>query len=299
LVIMAIRKMTTSRITDSRWYKNVSGSDIGYVPIVYPTAIDFLVIAGGGAGGGDQNYYMNTGGGGAGGYRTSVGTTGGGGTTETALTRTLTSYTITVGAGGAGAYNGSGTQGSSSVFGTITTVGGGYGAAGNNVPGGAGGSGGGGGNYYSLSPAGGAGTANQGFRAENGNGQAGGGAGGVSVDWNTPGIGIASTITGTSVNRAGGGKGSPSGNERTGKTIWGGGGNNYNDKTGTANTGSGGGAKSNSQENSGNGGSGVVILRYSATSSPLVVGAGLTYTDSIVGSNRVYVFTAGTGTITW
>ena len=296
---MAIRKMTTSRITDSRWYKNVSGSDIGYVPIVYPAAIDFLVIAGGGGGGGDQNFDPSTGGGGAGGYRTSVGTSGGGASAESAFTRTLTSYTITVGAGGANAFNSSGTQGNSSVFGTITTVGGGFGARGNNTGGGTGGSGGGGATYYSANPTGGAGTANQGFRAENGSGQAGGGAGGVSVDWNTPGIGIYSDITGTSVPRAGGGKGSPSFNQRTGRTVYGGGGNNYNPKDGVENTGSGGGAKSNSQENSGNGGSGVVILRYSATSSPLVVGAGLTYTDSIVGSNRVYVFTAGTGTITW
>ena len=62
-----------------------------------PLVANYLVVAGGGAGGGG-----NGGGGGAGGLRSTVTNTGGGGTLETALTLTVsTSYTVTVGAGGA------------------------------------------------------------------------------------------------------------------------------------------------------------------------------------------------------
>jgi hypothetical protein len=48
----------------------------------------------------------------------------------------------------------------------------------------------------------------------------------------------------------------------------------------------------------GAGGSGVVILRYSATLS-IGGGAGLTFTTSTVGSDKVTVFTAGTGNISF
>ena len=60
--------------------------------------VDFLVVAGGGSGGG-----IYGGGGGAGGLRTSYGSNSGGGqSAETALTIDEgTSYTVTVGAGGA------------------------------------------------------------------------------------------------------------------------------------------------------------------------------------------------------
>jgi len=83
---------------------------------------DFLVIAGGGGGGG-------FGGAGAGGYRTSAGTSGGGASAESQLTLSYgTSYTVTVGAGGAGVIGGgSGASGSNSVFSSITSTGGGFG----------------------------------------------------------------------------------------------------------------------------------------------------------------------------
>jgi hypothetical protein len=50
------------------------------------------------------------------------------------------------------------------------------------------------------------------------------------------------------------------------------------------------------------GGSGVVIIAYSTSFSPLAsIGAGLTYTvDTTTRSGfRVYTFTAGTGTVTF
>jgi len=107
--------------------------------------VDYLVVAGGGGGGGDGG-----GGGGAGGFRMSNSTC-----MPAPLTSPLasscglpvsgTTYPITVGGGGtAGLYTppSSGTNGSNSVFSTITSAGGGYGST-FSVNGGNGGSGGG------------------------------------------------------------------------------------------------------------------------------------------------------------
>jgi hypothetical protein len=66
---------------------------------------------------------------------------------------------------------------------------------------------------------------------------------------------------------------------------------------GTTNRGNGGGTgDGNGQPFAG--GSGVVILRYSA-SYTIDVGAGLTASTNTVGSDKVTTFTAGTGTITF
>jgi hypothetical protein len=75
------------------------------------TTVEYLVIAGGGGGG-----FNRAGGGGAGGYRTnftssaptpSPKASGGGGSVESAFTATFgTAYTVTLGAGGAGATAG-------------------------------------------------------------------------------------------------------------------------------------------------------------------------------------------------
>jgi hypothetical protein len=273
-----------------------------------PDLIDYLVIAGGGGGGNDQPN-NGTGGGGAGGYRTSVGTSGRGSSAESTFAVASTNYTVTVGAGGpgiplgggdGGSGRGDGTQGSNSIFATITSIGGGYGAAGNNAGGGNGGSGGGGGTFFSTNPLGGSGTANQGYDAANGNGGGGAGAGGTSSS-HTPGIGIESSITGTAVKRAGGGRGSPDIYYQEPKTIWGGGGTNYQDQNGTANTGAGGGAGNGGKTigGSGNGGSGVVVLRYMSKFTKLKVGAGLTYSYTDNGTYKIYTFTAGTGNISW
>jgi hypothetical protein len=49
----------------------------------------------------------------------------------------------------------------------------------------------------------------------------------------------------------------------------------------------------------GNGGSGVVILRYVDTFADLSsIDVGLTYTKTITGGYKYYAFTAGTGTVT-
>jgi hypothetical protein len=276
---------------------------------------DFLVVAGGGGGAA----YHYAGGGGAGGYRSSYNSesSGGGASAETSLIfEPSIVYTITVGAGGAGGLGdgaGSATGSTSSISGsnitTISTVGGGYGGHGNtnNGNGGDGGSGGGG-VSTSEDTLGGSGTANQGYDGAIGQlggaeGSPGGGGGAGQVgqtgipspgNYNTTGgsggNGLASTITGSSIYRAGGGgAGSYEGTKGSGGL--GGGGAGARDlggtqaQSGTANTGGGGGGachQRNSTINGGSGGSGVVILRmptakytgtYTGAETPIVDGS--------------------------
>ena len=273
--------------------------------------VDYLVIAGGGAGGRGNSA---AGGGGAGGYRNSYNSeaSGGGASSETFLQLTAgTVYTITVGAGGAqntaGANHVGNSGAASSIVGSditdVTTVGGGGGAAstGNATGGGSGGGG------AWTAKTGGAGTANQGFKGGDAfaasnqwSGAGGGGAGAaganVTVGSNDSptdgGVGLASSITGSSVYRAGGGGGCA--DAGTGSSGGNGGGGNGGGsgnpvQAGTANTGGGGGAGPSTTP--GAGGSGVVILRmftsvYSGTTtgSPTVSQDGnktiLTYTSS-------------------
>jgi hypothetical protein len=232
---------------------------------------DYLVVAGGGGGNVDSS-----GGGGAGGLRSTVTATGGGGSLESALVLDLdTPYTVTVGAGGAYATNGS-----DSVFPTITSTGGGRGGgnAGTSpsyvgASGGSGGGGGGGGTPYG----GGTGTANQGFDGGAGNinppNYPGGGGGGAGATGVTPasgsanggagGNGVATSISGSSVSYGGGGGGN--GGVGTGGAGGTGGGGTGSDgptggTNGTANT--GGGAGGGSAANQKIGGSGIVIVRY-------------------------------------
>jgi hypothetical protein len=226
---------------------------------------DILVVAGGGAGG-----YDRAGGGGAGGYQYFVN-----------QTITTGSYTITVGAGGAGG-TGQGAIGGNSQFGSFTaSIGGGGG--GSYSSGSVGGSGGGAANNSVVS--GSAGTSGQGYAggssAASGtsyNAGGGGGAGGVganatSASGGNGGIGIANNITGVLTYYAGGGGGSRAfdgGAVGTSSGIGGLGGGGYagqvasqNGYAGIANTGGGGGGGANiNQGNGGNGGSGVVIVRY-------------------------------------
>jgi hypothetical protein len=282
-------------------------------PVVY--SVDFLAIAGGGGGGGSQ-----AGGGGAGGYRNSYSTetSGGGAGSETSLTLTLgVVYTITVGAGGAGGTATpelSGTSGSnSSISGTglatITSTGGGGGGKGGAAPanGISGGSGGGGGSSVGAQP-GGSGTANQGFNGGINNASApyyfGGGGGGAGEAGNTDGVatggdGLASSITGSSIQRGGGGSAGNRSNGPAADAGTGGGGtgavNTSTGGAGTVNTGGGGGggglvtSPSVIGGNGGSGGKGVVILRmptarYSGTTtgSPTV---GTDGTDTILTFN--------------
>jgi hypothetical protein len=228
---------------------------------------DYLVVAGGGG----WNTADITGGGGGGGLRCTVGATGGGGSVESPIAVTAQNYAIIVGAGG------SNSNGSNSVFSTITSDGGGK-PGGFQTNGSTGGSGGGSGAFLN-GLTGGAGTTNQGRAGGNsqffGGGttveQAAGGGGGantigsnaVSGTGGNGGAGVTTSISGTSTTYAGGGGGWGGTNPSTGGS--GGGGNGYGGSgsvagsNGTANTGggAGGGRASN------NGGSGIVIIRYS------------------------------------
>ena len=93
--------------------------------------VEYLVVAGGGAGGGVQpgsTYHGAGGGGGAGGLRTNL---SGHPLAGAAFPVSVSPYTVTVGGGGQ-ADTGSGAIGSDSVFGSITSSGGGGGAGGVN-----------------------------------------------------------------------------------------------------------------------------------------------------------------------
>ena len=240
---------------------------------------DYLVVAGGGSGG-------QFGAGGAGGLRSTVTATGGGGSLESALSLTAnTTYTVTVGAGGAYSNNPErGANGSNSVFSTITSTGGGDGGDympfGGSANGGNGGSGGGAGWNSGTSGSGGTGTANQGYgggatatdtgSAGGGGAGAAGGAGTTNTGGNG-GIGVQITAFATPTNTgansgyyAGGGGGGGANTAGTGGSGGGGAGviGSANATSGITNTGGGGGSRYGSPGLSGNGGSGIVIVRY-------------------------------------
>ena len=109
-------------------------------PGTFGDTVGFLVLGGGGGGGGaGPSSVSNGGGGGAGGYRTTMPEgSGGGGPSESELpVSSGQSYTVTVGAGGAGGAlgNNNGTQGGESFIGPpggklAPALGGGYGANG-------------------------------------------------------------------------------------------------------------------------------------------------------------------------
>lgn len=240
--------------------------------------VDYLVVAGGGGAG-------YGGGGGAGGLRCTVGATGGAGSLPSAISLSSgQAYTITIGSGGTGTQSyANGTQGTtSSIVGgaiSISTVGGG--AGGGTAPT-SGGSGGGYGNNDTGS--GSAGTANEGYAGGNGSSPRAGGGGGGSGQVGQNGVGIATgfagnggngistTIGGNATYYAGGGGGAFNGsaNQRQGQGGLGGGGTggtngSANQKGGTDGltaTGGGGGACNMNAPIAGNGGSGIVIVRY-------------------------------------
>ena len=207
-----------------------------------------LIVAGGGGGGGGLTAIAYGGGG------------GGGGLLQGTLSLTARSYTVTVGAGGAGVLpNTRGNNGGNSVFSGTTTYtangGGGGGARYNGTPnktGQNGGSGGGGGGQYS----GAGGSATQGSTSPltgyGFNGAAGtatylsggGGGAGGAASGGTEGPGRASSISGTSITYAVGG-------------------NFGSGVTGAANTGNGGGGNAAAAGTYGSaGGSGIVVISY-------------------------------------
>ena len=250
------------------------------------TNIEVLVVAGGGGGGpcGPTSARYGAGGGGAGGliYNAAFSVTPG------------NSYTVTVGGGGSGAQTGTvnGTNGSNSIFGSLTAIGGGGGGydtgpSGSN--GSSGGSGGGGAPAASSGSVGqgGAGTAGQGFSggtnygASYSGGGGGGGAGGRGGDGRGSnggnvggggGIGLNFNISGTATYYAGGGGAGIFTSGTPGRGGLGGGGDGgalgTNGNNATASTGGGGGGASGNVGATvgGNGGSGIVIIRYNVLS---------------------------------
>jgi len=270
-------------------------------------SVEYLVIAGGGAGGGSGGGSGHGSGGGAGGYRT---------TTSTVLKG---SHAVTVGAGGAGTTS-AGTNATNSNFGTYTASRGGYGAAETGTYAAQSG-GSGGGSYYSI-PTPGAGnlggyTPVEGYvggtgvgtppnyPSGGGGGSGGAGGNGSGTNGGSGGPGTASSITGTSVTRAGGGGGSTYSTGGTAGTGAAGGGNGASNGgsggNATANSGSGGGGseRASGAANGGNGGSGIVILRYLTSAGTITVGAGLTGTTATDGSYKVTTITAGSGNVSW
>ena len=257
------------------WYHAFINSGT-FTPAVGLTC-DYLVVAGGGGA-------SRLCGAGAGGLRSTVTTTGGGGTLESAISIS-TAQTVTIGAGGAGCVQTGGNtalrgqNGSNSVFGSITSTGGGGGADGNS----AGFSGGSGGGAWNPG-AGGAGTTGQGYAGGSATtygggvpyGQGGGGgagqAGQAAQSGNIAGTGgngvqITALATPTTTGAdsgyyAGGGGGSSDSSVSTKAGGLGGGGAGGGLNAGTVNTGGGGGAQGGVSGLGGAGGSGIVIIRY-------------------------------------
>ena len=241
-----------------------------------------------------------------------------------------TNYPVSIGAGGAAASSGTkqenGYCGNASYFNNIVANGGG--AAGSYVYRQKtgrelkGGSGGGKGTRISVS-----GSANEGGDGLTGQGYAGGassgtysssggasggggGAGAAGGDANAStyvggdgGDGVQTSITGTATYFAGGGGGTGGGTGGAGSGGQGGGADgtrNAAGNSGTANTGGGAGGIivfGTHQLYGGNGGSGIVILRYPNTYT--ISQSGLTLSTATTGSDKVTTITAGTGTISF
>ncbi len=289
--------------------------------------IDYLVVGGGGSGGSQSG-----GGAGAGGYRAS----GYGPAPLQGSVAKITpgDYTITVGAGGAGKGGPAhpvspseqpGSQGTDSVFDTITATGGGAGVHQlTDMPNGRGGSGGGG-------------TCNSGSFSEidaNGNtpptdpvqghpggrgallspgGSGGGGGGGATVKGTAAsggsagagGAGAPNNINGSCTTYAGGGGGAyDSRNPGTGPGPGGAGGGTAgvgsgNSANAGANTGGGSGGGNygpGGTGGSGNGGSGIVIVR-GPSSTTFSVAPGTNSTSTHPGGDKLATFTVS-GTLT-
>lgn len=282
----------------------------GYNVSVTPT-VEYLVVAGGGGGG--IGHYNNDDGGFTGG-----GGGAGGAATGSASVTAGTQYTITVGGGGGSASTGSPSL--FSAFGT-TMLGGGNGGywTGNgsvltSVPSGNGGSSGGDATQQTV------GTAQSGYGNVGGGGQVGarrsGGGGGAGAAGQTAtdvlsragdgGIGISSSISGTSTFYAGGGGGSSYGAPGSGGSSIGGSGGILGDGTrvggnGVINTGSGGGGSAPQNFTltipGGSGSSGIVIIRYPDTFIAASATTG-SPTITVTGGYRIYKFTAN-GSITF
>jgi hypothetical protein len=316
-------------------YNAANETATGLIDIPSVITVDYLVVAGGGAGGGVGVGVFGGGGGGAGGLRTSYTNTSSlNGHSESTLTLDPnTNYTVSVGGGGSYSASTRGANGANSTFATITSTGGGGGGLSDNtnLTGKDGGSGGGGG--YSGGTGGSAVTSpvTQGHNGatNDASGTGGGGGGAGAAANNTPtvgdaGVGLAVNIltatnatnsgvgqvSGSDVYFAGGGGGGDKASQTSttfGTGGTGGGGNGASDynttvaEQGSDNTGGGGGGGSTDDLAGASGGSGVVILRYPnsftlAKGSGIIEASGSPFTE---GSDKVSVFTGGTGTISF
>ena len=313
------------------WTGNIldipSTFSINYLVIAGGAAGGGFYRAGGGGAGGLRTSYGSTSGGGS--NSESIISNVSSGTSYT--------ITVGAGGAGAASPANNGGSGSNSVFSTITSAGGGGGGrytATTGTAGAAGGSGGGGGGDATGGAAGAAYPANQGYAGGIGassNIQCGGGGGGAGAVGKNGGSGatdgdggdgiqsailnyanagtanVGERISGSQVWYGGGGGGGSyaSGND----TIPGKGGggegtnpSNYptNGSPATVNTGGGGGgASGDAGIVGGAGGSGVVILRYPSAQT-ITVPSGITQSSGspfTEGSDKISVFTAGTGTI--
>lgn len=294
--------------------------------------LDYLVVAGGGAGS-CAAWNNAAAGGGAGGYRTSIG-----GTSLTILPSTNYTVQVGAGgsgtthpAGVASSPNvgngGDGGSGTNSIFSTITSTGGGGGAhEGAGVGSGRGFSGGSGGGSVN-NPNGGLGNTpatspSQGNNGGTSSGDSGSGGGGATTagtngtsatsQSNTGGSGSNSASSWASITSSGdsgyfAGGGAGAGYEAGAGANGGIGGGGFsksrqgNAGSGATNTGGGGGGAagdSGGARSSGNGGSGIVILKYPNTFT-ITLGAGLTGTTYTSGSDKYTKITQGTGTVSW
>ena len=259
--------------------------------------VDYLIVAGGGGGGGsNDSVSIGAGGGGAGGFLHSISHSGALSQKLNKFEVSETSYVVTVGAGGnGGGVSGQGINGNNSSIFNLTAIGGGGGGkeTGNGNAGGSGGGGGG----ASGGRLGGNGTANQGTRGcdtptIDPSFRVGGGGGGaaftnqdflayytnLSYDFGSlhgipGGEGLPSSIVnGNTVFYAGGGGGAAfrggNGEKEVGGLGGRGGGGrggdqpNGNAESGATNTGGGGGGGTRFKALGGNGGSGIVVIRY-------------------------------------
>lgn len=303
---MAVGRMSRSSVITPGRSNEMSG------PGLNKAMVQALVVAGGGSPSTNGSYPGGSG--------------GAGGLIDQVLALDLGTYTVTVGAGGAGVPTNytQGNPGNPSVFGPLTANGGGYGGTGGN-PGSIGGPG---------ASGGGSGYAQGGKRDPDGTGQGfaggatvgtqyiggGGGAGqaGNAFDgsyFRRGGLGRSSSIISTTVATAesvgevgawgsgnpnkvwfsGGGAGGPNTPYAAAGGL--GGGALYNTSA-VANTGGGAGSAALYTYNIA-GGSGVVIIRLSSEVR-VTVSAGLTYaTDTSVTDSVAYIFKSGTGTVTF
>lgn len=321
---MSAKSMVRSGIVNFAVFRNATAQGpLGAVPFEY-------LVIGGGGGSGRQGTTLVGGGGGAGGYRSSVAgeLTGGNNTAETNFLSLSGALQITIGAGGAG-----GSRGSFSRINDLFAIGGGAHGPQNNqfaktTSGGSAAGGGISSNVQSDETGGiainapvqghngGAGVfGNNSLMAAGGGGGAGAAGSNAVNNGNggNGGAGLSSSITLTSTFRGGGGGGGRlTGTGSAGTGGIGGGGTSSN---GAANTGGGGGGQTGQSTFVGRlGGSGVIIVRYSAGLPNLTVGAGLVI-DNGSGGNvsgagaaltpsfsdatwKIYMFKSGTGTVT-